>query len=281
MVTAIRFLPGGDGLSAEDWFFKLESIRDHMMRADEEPLDRMTDEDGDEIDPEMVLLMTKYGFQSAGQWESWRNWGAAHFGAQTGESPTDIEFRLGGIARERITKEKAGAMSAPGGALEPVEGVSVEEWAKIQAGIAGGGDQGALIAAAGMDQAKWDRVSAEWMARMQSDTSFTITTVYSNAFAGGGQFGAQAAHAAQAGVGGDLSDEPVSFERYVEIMEAQSAASDRGQDVNEVLASFGISVLDWSNIGMFWSKKQQQEAMKYHKLFTEYSAKYSAKYRNQ
>ena len=39
-----------------------------------------------------------------------------------------------------------------------------------------------------------------------------------------------------------------------------------------------MNALDWSNIGMYWNKKMSQEASKYHQLFTEYSAKYSAMY---
>lgn len=176
---------------------------------------------------------------------------------------------------------KASAMSGPGGGLEPVEGVSVEQWAQVQAALASGGDVNALIARAGIDRARWDRVSAEWMARMQSDTTATIATVYGNAFAGAsqGQHGAHAAHAAAVGVGGDLSAEPVPFERFVEIQVAMGAAADRGEDANALLASFGISALDWSNIGMFWSKKMQQEATTYHQLYTQYSAKYEARYR--
>jgi hypothetical protein len=271
---------GWSGLSIEDWFYKLESVRDRLMNADEAGLEPMTDEDGDELDSEEVMLIREFGFRDGGHWEAFRNWGVYQWAAKTGESPTDVEFRMSGIVRENIMAEKAGAMSRPGDGLEPVEGVSVEQWAQIQAGIAGGGDHASLIAAAGIDQAKWERVSEVWTTRMQSDTTMAIATVYGNAFAGAGQgqFGAQAARAALEGVGGDVGAEPVSFERFVEIMVAQGAAADRGEDANDVLASFGISALDWSNIGMYWSKKQQQEAEKYHKLFTEYSDKYAAKY---
>ncbi len=270
--------PGWDGLSIEDWFFKLEGLRDRMMHIDDENLEPMTDEDGDELDPEEVLLIKEFGFKSGGQYEAFRNWGVHNWAAQTGESPTDCEFRMGGIARERITGKKAEAMSAPGGALEPVEGIAVDQWAKIQAGLASSQDLGTMLAEAGMDQAKWDRVSAEWMNRMQTDTTHTVSQAYSNAFAGGGQFGAQASQAVAAGVGGDLGPEPIPFERYIEIMEAQSAASNRGEDANATLASFNMSAVDFSNISMYWSKKMQQEATKYHQLHTEYSAKYAAKY---
>lgn len=169
---------------------------------------------------------------------------------------------------------------AGGGGLDPVEGVTLEQWAQMQAALAGGGNIDQLIAQARMDRPKWDRVSAEWMQRMSTDTTFTITTAYSNAFTGAaqGQYGAQAARAAAVGVGGDLGAEPISLERFVEIQEAMSAGTRRGLDPNAVLAHFGLSALDWSNAGMFWSKRMQQEALKYHELFTHYSDLYRAKY---
>jgi hypothetical protein len=71
----------------------------------------------------------------------------------------------------------------------------------------------------------------------------------------------------------------MSFERYIEVMEAQNAAAERGEDPIACLASFGLSPADFGNVGMFWSKKTQQEMTKYYHLQIEYSAKYAAKYR--
>jgi hypothetical protein len=131
-----------------------------------------------------------------------------------------------------------------------------------------------------MDRPKWDRVSAEWMARMATDTTFAIANVYGAAFSGAGvgQFSGAAAHAAQVGVGGDLSAEPMPFERYCEIEAAMGCASDRGEDVNGTLAAFGLTAMEWGQLGAFWSKKMQQDAMGYHRLYTEYSARYKAQY---
>jgi hypothetical protein len=113
---------------------------------------------------------------------------------------------------------------------------------------------------------------------MSSDTSGAIATAYGNAFAGGGQFGAAGAQAAAVGAGGDLGPEPIPFERFVEIQEAMGITAERGGDPNALLAQFGINAPDWGNLGMYWNKRMAQEATKYHALFTEYSAKYRAKY---
>lgn len=271
---------GWSSLSMDDWFLKLERTRDQLMHVDEQELEPMNDADGEPLDPEEVLLI-KLGFQSGGHWESFRSWGVAGWARKAGQDVADFEFRMSGIARDKIMAEKTSAMSGKGGALEPVEGVSMEAWARVQAGVAGGGNLDALIAGAGIDRAKWERASAEWLARMTTDTSGTIATAYGAAFAGGSQtsYGAHAAHAAAVGVAGDLSAEPISFERYVEVQEAMGAAADRGEDPNASLASFGLSAADFGNIGMYWSKRMQQEMTKYHQLFTQYSDKYRAKYR--
>jgi hypothetical protein len=274
---------GWDGLSMEDWFYQLETVRDHLMHADDEDLEPIYDDRGDPLDPEEVLLIRVYGFEYGGHWEAFRNWGVNGWARQARQEPTKLEFRMSGIARERMQREKAAAMTGRGGGgggLDPVEGVSVEQWAQIQAKLVGGGDIDQLIAQAGMDRPKWDRVSAEWMARMQTDTTHTISTAYGNAFAGAaqGQYGAQAARATAVGVGGDLGAEPISFERFVEITTAQGAGAQRGYDASAVLAHFGMTVVDWSNVGMFWSKRIQQDPMKYHQLMTEYREFYEAKY---
>ena len=274
---------GWDGLSIEDWFYQLEIVRDRLMHADEEDLQPIYDDRRNPLDPEEVLLIRVFGFRDGGHWEAFRAWGVTSWASSVRQNPTDLHSRMTGIARERMMREKAGAMrgqGAGGGGLDPVEGVTLEQWAQMQAALAGGADIDQLIAQARMDRPKWDRVSAEWMQRMSTDTTFTITTAYSNAFTGAaqGQYSAQAARATSVGVGGDLGGEPISFERFVEIQEAMAAAHRRGYDANAMLAHFGMSALDWSNAGLFWSKQMQEDALRYHELYAKYQDLYRAKY---
>jgi len=279
-------IPEFQNLSAAEFFLRLEQVKDRLMHADEEPgLERMVDEDGDELDPEEVLLRTRLGFQSIAHYEGLRNWGAEKYAAEAGEDRTDYEFRMVAVARETLTGMNANAMTSAGGGsgqLDPVEGVSVEQWAQIQARLASGGDLDQLLATSGMDRAKWDRVSNEWNARMASDHTATIASVYGNAFvsSGQGQYSAQAANAVAVGTGGDLGQEPIPFERYVEIESAMGAAANRGEDAIAVLGQFGLSPIDWSNVGAFWSKRIYQQAthyaQRYHELKEHFDAKYGA-----
>jgi hypothetical protein len=169
--------------------------------------------------------------------------------------------------------------------LAPVEGVSLEQWAKAQAQIASGGNADQIVAGLGIDRAKWDRVSAEWNARMSRDTSFTITMEYSKHFqsAGVGQF-AGAAAASASGANQTEADAPIPFERYVEIEVAQGAGAEQGKDAAAILRSFGVSPMEWGQVGGWWSMYISQNAMKnnaalmnrYNQLREQFEAKYKA-----
>ena len=184
-----------------------------------------------------------------------------------------------------------GGTAALASELEPVEGITLEAWAKAQAGIAGGGDVNTFIAEMGIDKAKWDRVSAEWNDRMSRDTTGTIATEYSKGFMQGnaGAYGAAgAAGMAQMGGiggGGDLKEEdaPITLDRYVEIMEAQSAGAEQGKDAAAILQSYGLTPMDWGQAGGWWSGFIATNAMKnngaLHKRYTELSEKYAAKFK--
>jgi len=166
------------------------------------------------------------------------------------------------------------------GEVEPVEGVTLDQWAQCQVKIVSGGNLDDILRGLGIDKAKWDRVSAEWNARMSRDTTATIATAYGNAFtkassSSGGQF----SQAAQTPGQGPM---PMTLEKYVEIMEAQSAASLQGKDAGQVLKSFGLSILDWSNVGAWFSAYINDNALKNDaKVLNEFNAlqaKYKAKY---
>lgn len=170
------------------------------------------------------------------------------------------------------------------GEVEPVEGISLETWAEQQVKIASGGTLDDITKALGCDKAKWDRVSAEWNARMSRDTTATIAMAYGNAFtkaqAKPGVGNSPYAGAAQNPGKGDM---PMPFDRYVEIMEAQNALTAQGQDAQAVLKKLGITVMDWSNLGAWFSAYINDNAMRnngavlneFNKLQEKYKAKYA------
>lgn len=201
-------------------------------------------------------------------------------------------------ANTQATREVHAAASAANQEIfAPVEGVDLQLYATTQAKAATIGNDmgkwGQILAQAGMDQAKWERVSAEWNRRMSGqatgdmNATMALLTEYGKFFgqAGQGQYGATAA--ANAGVAGNLNDgsgavggEPCTLERYAEIGGAQSAWAQQGRDVNAMLQQqFGMNALDWSNISQYWSAKFMSDyriAARYGDLMTHYTQQYMA-----
>lgn len=155
--------------------------------------------------------------------------------------------------------------------LEPVEGITVELWAKAQAKLASGGTQQDAYDICGVHADKWDRVSAEWLARLSNDTDFKIMPIYSAAFTSGasGNFGS----------GADTNENTLSLEKLAEAMAAQDVLCRQGRDAQSVLADFGMTVTDYSNVSSFWFGKMATDgelAMKFATLSEEYAKKYEA-----
>lgn len=155
--------------------------------------------------------------------------------------------------------------------LEPVEGVTLEDWAAANAKMTSGTSQDEICKLLSIDAPKWDRVNAEWLTRMKNDTSFTITTKYAAAFnqSASGNLGKGAASAA----------ESISFEKYIESMVAQDVLGKMGRDAQDVLKDFGMTVADYSNVSSYWTGKMMTDfslGMKMQTLMDEYKKKYEA-----
>lgn len=178
------------------------------------------------------------------------------------------------------------AKAAAGGGFAPVEGVALEAWAAINAAIVSGASHEDLLKGAGIDQARWDRVSAEWNARMARDTTFAITTIYGNAFqaASQGKYGNYAREAAAARAANrELGLEPpISYEQYYEIMYEQAYAAKRGEDPVAALKACGLTIVDWTDLGTFMGYHFHRTGVRnwatYQDIHKRVEAKLAAKY---
>jgi len=176
-------------------------------------------------------------------------------------------------------------MQAKGG-LEPVEGVSLEAWAAINAKIVGGANHEDLLKGAGIDQARWKRASDEWNARMARDTTFAIAQIYGNAFqaASQGKYGDYAREAAAARAENrDLTLEPpMSYEQYYTIMYEQSYAGKQGKDPVAALKACGLTIIDWTDLGTFFGYHFHRTAVRdwktYEAIHKKVEAEMAAKY---
>lgn len=155
--------------------------------------------------------------------------------------------------------------------LDPVEGISLDQWAGANAKIASGASTDDAVKALGIDMPKWDRVNAEWLTRMKNDTSFTISTKYAAAF--------NAKASGNLGEGSQVNAESIPFEKYVESMVAQDVLGKQGRDAQDVLKDFGMTVADYSNVSSYWSGKMMSDfslAAKMAQLDAQFRKKYES-----
>jgi hypothetical protein len=142
---------------------------------------------------------------------------------------------------------------AKGGGFEPVEGLTLESWAAMNAAIVGGANYEDVIKGSGLDRARWDRINAEWNARMAKDTTFAIATTYGNAFqaASKGKYAANVKDAQESRAANrDLGmPPPLTYEQFFEIMFEQNFAFLAGKDPVETLKGMGLTVVDWTDLG--------------------------------
>lgn len=153
--------------------------------------------------------------------------------------------------------------------LEPFEGVTLEQWADVNAKVTSGTPVEEAIKPIGIDMPKWDRANNEWLTRMRNDTSFTISKIYAAAF--------NQSASGNLGSGSQVNAESYPFEKWIEAMVAQDVLGKQGRDAQDVLKDFGLTVADYSNISGYWNGKMMTDfsyAMKMQTLMNENKAKY-------
>jgi hypothetical protein len=257
-------------------------------------------EDAHNDPPKKAQLLQKFGYRDEAHFKRVERTFLKYYGDGNPNDTLETYYwgskatqgMMAGRMRQQQEKQKAQLAANPQ-MMAPIEGVTVETYAQMSAQQAKGLSQDqfvALLAKNGMDQAKFARVSAGWIDRMSKDTTATVATVYGKAFssAGQGQFGAAGAAGGQAlgsfEAGGAIAApnaaaEPCTFEKYCEIMGAQSAWAKSGKDVNAMLKQqFNMNALDWSNLGSYWSTKMMADvsyAMRMGDMMAHYEKQYA------
>lgn len=178
---------------------------------------------------------------------------------------------------EEMNQHIAAAKS--GGLLDPIKGISMEDWAAANVQISNGRSLDEVLKILGIEKPTWDEVSAEWMARMSQDTTFAISKVYGDAFTNPnmGKFAQAGGGAAQGS--GEIEKVKDDFELYIKIMCHQNMASAQGIDAASVLKQYGLSATDWSMVSMHWAPKMGSDltlAMKMSPLMDKYNAEFAS-----
>jgi hypothetical protein len=238
-------------------------------------------------DESRAEICARFGIRNRSHWQTVKesNYAmlARKYGSYEEVSQQEMNWRQGQMQSHMMGAQQK---MAAGGGFQPVEGVTLEAWAAINASIIGGANWEDLLKGAGIDKARWDRVSAEWNARMARDTTFAVATIYGNAFqaASKGKYGDYAREAAAARAQNrELGMEiPMSWEQYWEILYEQSYGSKQGRDPVEVLKSCNLTIVDWTDLSTFmgyhFNRTAQRHWSEYETIHKRVEAKMAAKY---
>ncbi|HPH68935.1 MAG TPA: hypothetical protein PLF40_24440, partial [Kofleriaceae bacterium] len=174
-------------------------------------------------DESRARIMQQRGIRDRSHWhtikDSMYHVLSQRFGSFEAVMQAETNWRTGQMQRAMQGNVAARAAS---GELNPVEGISLAQWAAFNAGIVAGMDVNELLKANGIKDDRWQRVSAEWNARMARDTTFAIATEYGAAFqkASSGPYGnyAREANAARAANRDMTMPPPLTFDQYFEVL---------------------------------------------------------------
>lgn len=236
-------------------------------------------------DESRAEICARYGIRDRLHWQTIRDSVfavlARKYGSYEEAVQREMNWRQGQMERHMQGQV---AKAAASGELAPVEGISLEKWAAINAAIVGGANHEDLLRGQGIDQPRWDRVNAEWNARMARDTTFAVAKVYGEAFqaASQGKYSSHVKEAAAARAENrDLRCElPMSYEQYYEILLQQAYAAKQGKDPIVALKEAGLSVVDWTDLGTVMGYAFHRDAVRnwdtYNAIHQRLDAKYAA-----
>lgn len=264
-----------DGYSVlnSEWFEKhlRAGNTNHFGQLDPNDLDRFMfvyfELEEAEMNERLDEMLAKWSIADKNEWGMiWASFLSRHFAGMSEEQMNErfLNAALTARGKQQMLKQQAAASADPG-LLEPVEGITVEQWAQAAAAMgSSGGDEAKVaraLASIGLDRAKYDRVNDEYQARMQRDTNFVITSIYGKAFSvAQGVAGGYGLGNADGSVN-QLGAEPCTYQRYVEITGAQAAWGEQGMDVNAKLQEvFNMTAMDIAAFGGYWSTRMQADA---------------------
>jgi|CXWL01.1.fsa_nt_gi hypothetical protein len=245
--------------------------------------------EGGGTDESRAEIMARYGIRDRRHWQTVRDSTYHALARKHGSMDVVLQRQMNyrqGLVQKQLQNDLAG--KAASGEMAPVEGVSLESWAAMNASLIQGANLDDLLKGAGIDKARWDRARAEWEARMARDTTFVIAQIYGNAFqnASKGRYGdlAREANTARAENRDLRLPPPMTLERYFEIMFEQAYAAKQGKNPIEALKACDLSVVDWTDLssymGYFFHRGAGLHAKEYSELCERIRKQFEAAHAN-
>lgn len=177
---------------------------------------------------------------------------------------------------DSVLKTVQKVVSGGSGGFDAVEGISFEDWVKTNSKLAAGKKIEDLIKEMGIDMPRWDRVNNEFLARMKNDRSFTMNIRYASIFNSVAEGNLPKKQ--------DFNENTFPVEKYAEVTIAMEVLGKQGRDAQDVLKDFGLTVVDYSNLGSYWGKKimfsPMGVGMRFQNAMMEYKKKYEEQVKN-
>jgi hypothetical protein len=167
--------------------------------------------------------------------------------------------------------------------LEPIHGISFEDYAQMAIKISSGASSEQVSRAMGIDAAVWDEVNTLWIQRMSEDTTFQLMQLYGQYFAAGITNPKLINLDTGISPEGKANLERIKSDRYFyeELCGARNAAYAYGLDGAQwILENFGISLGDFQSVAMQYMSKRtsgEEDSMQT-KEFLEYSQEKQKEY---
>jgi hypothetical protein len=187
-----------------------------------------------------------------------------HFAMSRGDSEVLHVLHEHGARRSVTAAQQA---DTPALDRSPIDGVTLEKWARANARMVGGVPEARVIADLKLTKARWEKVHEKWNERLAAHT-MELGADYAKAF--NEALNAEPAAAPPAGAQGP-SGEPISFDKWIEVLEATYAASVR------VPALYDLSADDWTRVNQWWQRRLDARQVD-KALYESLSAKYEKQF---
>ena len=157
--------------------------------------------------------------------------------------------------------------------LEPIHGVSIQDYAAISAKMASGIDVKDICKLLGIEPAVFEEASAIWITRMQEDHTFEVTMEFGKYFGEADQHPKLGVLQASLSEEGAINVEKMKTDRYFyeELNGARQAAYEYGIDGAQwIEEKFGINLGDFQAVALQWMPITNDEPFETLDLFNKY-----------
>lgn len=163
--------------------------------------------------------------------------------------------------------------------LEPIHGVTLQDYSVISAKMVSGIDEAEILKTLGIEKAIFEEASALWIARMQEDSTFEVTTLFGQYFAEPDKHPKLGNLKAEISQEGLANLERLKSDRYFyeELNAARQAAYNYGYDGAQwIQDNFGINLGDFQSVAMQWmliASNEEYETMRHYLDYREQKEK--------